>query len=332
MAGIRGLRKIQIGAETTAGTAVAATTIWRGMGTIEDQREVLFVEEDIAYISKIDRTLTPMLQAAISMDEVVANFEQLPYMLEAGVQTVTPTTEGSGYLYTYTLPTTAKNTINTYTIEGGDDQEAERMEYAFVQSLTIGGEAGGPLNMSAEWVGRQVAVNAFTGALSVPSVEDIPFSVGTLYIDDVTSSHGTTPISSSLISASLKLTTGWVPRFTLSGQKYFSSHEMDANSLEAVLELTFLHDSTAANEKVDWRAETARNIRLQWLGTALTTAGSTFSNKALEIDLTGKYETIEAIDETEGNDVITASFRGRYNATAANFGIIRVVNNLSALT
>lgn len=332
MAGIRGLRKLQLGQESTAGTAVAATTIWRGMGTLKDDREIIFPEEDVAYISGIDRSLTPKLQASLSMDEIVCNFEQVPYLLEAGIQTATPTTEGSGYLYTYTLPTTAKKTIKTYTIEGGDDQEAERMEYSFVQSLSIGGEAGGPLNMSAEWVGRQAAVNAFTGALSVPAVEDIPFSVGSLYIDDVSGTHGSTQVSSTIISASLNLTTGWVPRFTLSGQKYFSSHEFNAGALEAMLELTFLHNSSAASEKVNWRAETARKIRLEWLGTALTTAGSTFSNKALQMDLVGKWQSFDKLDENEGNDVIAGQFRCRYNATAASFGILRVVNNLSALT
>ena len=46
MAGSRALRKIQLGKETTAGIAVAATTLWRGMGTVKDNREVVFPEED----------------------------------------------------------------------------------------------------------------------------------------------------------------------------------------------------------------------------------------------------------------------------------------------
>ena len=39
MSGKKALRKIQLGQEATPGTIVAATTIWRGMGTIEDLRE-----------------------------------------------------------------------------------------------------------------------------------------------------------------------------------------------------------------------------------------------------------------------------------------------------
>ena len=51
MTGIKKLRKLQLGRETTAGTAVNATDLWRGIGTIEDQTEVMFPEEDIGYLS-----------------------------------------------------------------------------------------------------------------------------------------------------------------------------------------------------------------------------------------------------------------------------------------
>ena len=46
-----------------------------------------------------------------------------------GIITGTADGAGTGKIYTYTFPTTAKKVIKTYTIEGGDDQEAERMEY-----------------------------------------------------------------------------------------------------------------------------------------------------------------------------------------------------------
>lgn len=136
MPGAKALRKIQLGRETTAGTAVAATTVWRGLGTIEDQRETVFPEEDVGYLGGLDRNYIPVLEAGLTMDPVPATFEQLPHILEAGVKTATPSqdgTAGSGYSYTYTLPTTSKNTLKTYTIEGGDDQQAEEMEYSFVE-------------------------------------------------------------------------------------------------------------------------------------------------------------------------------------------------------
>ena len=50
MAGIRALRKLQYGKETTAGTAVAATAVWRGIGTIQDNLETVFPAEDIGIL------------------------------------------------------------------------------------------------------------------------------------------------------------------------------------------------------------------------------------------------------------------------------------------
>ena len=129
--GIKALRKIQLGAETTAGTAVEADTIWRGIGVITDNRETIVPDEDIGYLSGKARNYCPKLEAAISMEPVPATFEQLPIILSAGVKNVitgVTDTGGSGKVYTYTFPTTSANTITPWTIEGGDDQQAEEME------------------------------------------------------------------------------------------------------------------------------------------------------------------------------------------------------------
>ena len=75
--GVRKLRKIQLGRESTAGTEVDATTLWRGTGTIDDQTEVQIVEENIGYLSGVDRTVIPMVGAALDLDETPATFEQV---------------------------------------------------------------------------------------------------------------------------------------------------------------------------------------------------------------------------------------------------------------
>lgn len=332
MAGVKALRKIQLGAETTAaGTAIAATTIWRGMGTIEDQREHVFVDEDIGYLSGVDRSYQPKLLAALSMGSTPATFEQLPHLFEAGIRTDSPSQDGtgSGYIYQYTLPTTSANTIQTYTLEGGDNQEVEEMEYGFVESCTLEGSGGEALMMSAEWRGRQVTVSAFTGAISLPSVEEILFSKGKLYIDDVDGTIGDTQKSNTLLNASLSITTGWVPVWTADGALYFTFAKQVMP--EVVLNLTFEHDGTAAAEKVNWRAETPRLIRLLFEGSALSTAGTDYTYKTLIIDLAGKWESFDAIGDQDGNDIVSGTFRARYNSTAALFADIIVVNELSSL-
>jgi len=329
MAGVKALRKIQIGRESTAGTAVPATEIWRGEGAGEGQRTVVFPVEDVGYLSGVNRSYTPRVYGALDMSATPATFEQLPHILEAGVKTVTATADGSGYVYTYPLPTTAANTIKTYTLEAGDNQQAEEMEYSFVESFTLEGRVGEAWNMSAAWRGRQWATTTYTGALSLVPVEEMLFSKTKLYIDDATAAFGSTLKSDTLLSASLAVTTGLMPVFTANGELYFSFTKTVMP--EVVLTITFEHDGTSVAEKALWRSETARNIRLICEGSALGTPGATYSKKTTLIDLSGTWESFAALADENGNDTVTATFRARYDTTAAHFATIVVVNEDSSL-
>ncbi|RMD64623.1 hypothetical protein D6833_04125 [Candidatus Parcubacteria bacterium] len=331
MAGIKALRKIQLGRETTAGTAVAATTIWRGMGVLDDQREVIFPEEDIGYLSGVDRTYIPKYLAGMTFEEVEATFEQLPHVFEAGIATATPTQDGtgSGYIYTYTFPTTAANTIKTYTIEGGDNQQAWEMEYSHVANFALSGVAGEAWKVSAEWVGRQATPTSFTGSVSLPSVEEMLFSKTKLYVDDDSGTIGTTQISNTLLEANITVTTGLVPQFTADGNLYFSYLANVAP--EVLLEVVFVHNGSAHTERTNWINETARQVRLLCEGSALSTPGTSYSYKTAIFDMAGKWERFEPLDERDGSDVVSARFRARYNSTAALFAQFVIVNELTSL-
>jgi hypothetical protein len=330
--GLKALRKIQLGRESTVGTAVAATTIWRGPGVgLEDQLELTFAQEDVGYLSGTDRTYIAKLLAAIAFDETEATFEQLPHILEAGVRTDTPAQDGtgSGYIYEYIFPTTAQNTIKTYTIEAGDNQQAEEMAHAFVSEFKLAGKAGEALKMSATWLGRQATNTTFTGALTPVTVEEILASKGALYIDAVGGTIGSTQVTNTLLDTELTVKTGWVPVFTHDGELYFSG--IKNTGPEVLLKLTYEHNSSAVTEKTAWRNQTPRQMRLLYTGGALGTPGTAHSNKKLIIDIAGKYEKFDVLGEQNGNDVLTCTLRGRYNATADLFCETTVVNELTAL-
>ena len=53
MAGVKYLRRIQLGVESVLGTGVAATTKWRGNGAIDDGMDLRFVQEDVGYIGAL---------------------------------------------------------------------------------------------------------------------------------------------------------------------------------------------------------------------------------------------------------------------------------------
>jgi len=330
MAGIKALRKIQMGKETTAGTLVNSTTIWRGMGVLEDAQEVKQVEEDVGYTSGLDRQYVPKLLAKLAMDNVPATFEQLPYLGEAGIKAVwTGAADGAGggKIYTYPMPTTQKNTINTFTLEGGDDQQEEECEYGFVEAFKLAGKAGEAWMMSADWAGRQVALGTFTASLTPPTVEEILFSKSLLYIDATT--LGTTLKSQTLLSADVAVKTGWVAVFAADGQLYFSFAKIAVP--EVTLAITFEHETTAVAEKAAWRAQTRRFIRIKTTGSAVT-SGTSYTAKTLMLDFGGKWEKFDKLGEQNGNDVVTGTLRARPSTADSSFFTMTVVNTLTTLT
>lgn len=331
--GIKALRKLQLGKEAMAthGTAVAATTIWRGTGTIEDTRRRVKVVEDVGTLIPPAREYTAALGADLSMESVEATFEQLPYLLSASIDSVvTGVADGAACkIYTYNFPEASMNTIRTYTIEGGDNAEAERMEYSFVSDFTLSGKGGEALMMSANWKGRQVALNAFTGALSIPTVEEILFSNGVLAIDAVTSAYGATTKSSTFLAMNFSYKSGWTPVWTGDGGTGNMFNFIKCVSPEAVLDITFEHEATSMAEKVFWRANTPRLIQIKFEGTALT--GTTYHYKSIILNLPGKWSKFSKLGEQDGNDIIDATFNVGYDPTKLDAGSIIIVNGLAAL-
>ena len=333
MAGVKALRKIQLGKESAAGTAVAATALWRGEGVGTDTTLVEFPPEDVGILGGTDRAYIPTVGGEVTM-EGPATYEQLPYILEAGVELETGTVDSGAsatpYIYEYNFPTTAQNTLRTYTIEAGDDQQAEEIAYCFVREFNLSGNAGEVVNVSATWQGRQWSTTTYTGAISVPTVEEILFQKAKLYIDDTDTYPATTQKSNTFLNFDLSVTTGIQAINTGDGELYFSFTKQIMP--EIVLQVTFEHDATAVAEKAKWRAGTARSVRIEVTGSAAAVAGDNYTYKTLFIDLVGKWETFEAIGEQDGNDIVTGTLRCRYNGTAGALGKFTVVNELSALT
>jgi len=326
MAGIARLRKIQLGAEATPGTPVAATTIWRGLGAfIGDLQEVVAAREDVGYIGGTDRTLTVGKGARLGMPATAATFEQLLYVLMGGVANVSPTGAGDAKTWTFPLATTSAPSVKTYTIEAGDNQQAHEMEYSHVEEFRLWGAQAGALYMASTWRGRQRTPASFTGSLSVPPVEEVAFSVGKLYIDAAGGTLGATEKSGTLLRALLNVRTGLRPYHTGDGKLYFTGLSYDEPAVG--LMVTFLYNGTATAEEANFRNETARLIRLQWEGSELEEG----VNRTLRVDLAGKWTRFEVVGEERGKNVVRAHFQARYDTTASKFAELVVINALASL-
>jgi len=332
MSGIVALSKIQMGPETTAGTAVACTFLFRGYGVLDDQQESIFPEERIGIFSGTDRSYLPSYLVGVSFDANEATFEMFPHVLEASIETHASGSQdgsGSGYIRQYNLPETQAPSRRTYTIRGGDNQQAELVTYCFVDSWTLEGRSREAWMLSSEWMGQQATTTSFTAGLTVPDVNEMLFQQTKFYIDDVSGSFGGTQITNNLLSARIEYDSGLLPKFTADGQLYFSFVQTTTPEMRVTVRME--HDATAVAEKANWKANTARLIRFLIEGETLTTAGTTYSRKTCIIDLAGKWETFEPLDDEDGNMVQEATFLSRYNDTKADWGSVTVVNELSVL-
>jgi len=299
-----------MGREATAGTAVAASTIWLGTVTMQDETAVTFIDESVGVYGGYGRTYIPKEGALINFEAVPAAYEQILHVFEGGIQTVSASGTGGTWTYAYAMSSTQAHTIKTYTLEVGDGEDAEEAEYCFCESFNISGSYDEAVMLSSVWRGRQVSTATFTAALSKPTVEVMVFNTGQLYIDNGTGTIGTTLVSDSFRSFSLDVTTGWVPVQTADGALYFTFAKV--SQPEVVLTITAEHTSSwdSAGEKANWRNETERQIRIYFDG-----SGSRY----MYLDLAGKWETFSAIEESDGNSVLTGTFRGFYSTNATLF-------------
>jgi hypothetical protein len=334
--GNRWKTQVQLGLEATKGTPVPATARLRVVaGFPEDERVIVFPDEDIGSIPGKDRTYEPELGAKVAFPDAEATFEQLPYIFSAGIEgIVAGVADGAGtdFIYTYTPPVTsqpAASFIKAYTIEGQDDQQAEEIEFCVVEEFTLKGKKNEALMVSSNWFGRQVQLSTFTPALSLPAVEEILFNKGKLFVDEPGGTIGTTQISDSLIEMELKMITGWIPRQSATGAIVFSHIAHTRPVLE--LSLTFEHDTNAVAEKAKWRTQTARLIRLSFEGTAFGTPGTTYTFKILQIDLAGKWSTFDPLGDDESITIAKGSLTARENDVAALYSNFVVANEVTTL-
>lgn len=337
MPGIYALRRIQIGAMAALnGTTDIPTTYFRGTGVLDDLSEPVFPDEHVGILGGVNRNYIPKTGGEIELEADGASFEQLPYIFNAGIHSATPTTDtnpGTGYIYTYNLQFSdtdpiASSDITYLVVEAGNNQQAEIMRSGFVREFTLSGEQGQALMLTAVVEGQAVSTTTFTSGLTVPTAESILFSKSKIWIDPSSDTIATTQKTATMLSMELNLTTGWQAIPTGDGNLYFSSVKRVAD--EGELQITFEHDATSVAEIAHWRAGNERAIRIQFEGSALTAAGA-YTYKTLRLDLYGKWSEFEPLDESDGNDVVTGTFRIGYSTGAAKKGTIIVVNELSAL-
>ena len=329
--GIRRLNSLQLGDEGTKGTEVNATVVWRGKAMISDDLDIVFPPEEIALIPASTRSYIPKTGGAILMEETPLTFEQLPYILDAGIDNASPSQDGAGtdYIYIYTFPTTVAKSPKSYTLEGQDDTQEEQMLYSMVKNFTISGRPWEACMMSAVWFGRAVTLGSKTGALTAQAVDEAMFGNTTVFIDAGGGTIGDTQITSTVREFALSVNTGIIPIHTADDRLDYALDGMTEPIL--TLRLKMLHNSIAVAEKAAMRAETTRLIRILIEGPTVATPGTLYSKKSVIIDVAGLWQKPPQLTDDEGQNVVDMTFNVQRSQADSLFAKITVVNELSVL-
>ena len=317
--------KIQLGRETTPGTAVAATTIWRGpFVMVDDTRDRQVVEETVGLFVPAERSFDAWLGAQLTMAETELTFEQVLHLLEAGIMAATPSGTGP-YTYTYTLGSGAPSDIKTYTLQAGNtlvSGDNLRMPHSYVEQFTLRGKAKESWKMGGAWMGAQAEVSALTGSLSLPSVEEALFGNTKLYLDASGGTIGSTQATGVLMGAEIQVNTGIMPVPVGDGNIYYQSLKRNRPEITYSLILELEDSSVVVTERTAQRAGNIRLLRLLVEGT---------SSRSLTIDLAAKHDRVNPYEDQDGNTVVKIDGHAVYSSTDSLFAVFKVINNLSSV-
>lgn len=350
--GRKELRSIRLRAETSPGNRGSPRYLWRGVGeTVEDQREVVMVEEQVGIFGGTDRSYIPKLMAQIELAETEATFEQLgDILLMAGLGTnggnwagSAQGASGSTVVQTLIIPAAASFPNYSYTVEAGDSEPgggngwAEVVEYGLADEVSLTFDGGDALKVSATLVGRQgTATNAlgtFTNAGTLPTVEVILASRGSAWLTPVGSGWGTGQVpAGNILKGELTLKPKWARKFPVdAGQIYFHTAVFAGMDIEGKLTLEYQATGSysaagSIGQMEKFRGEVPQLLQMTWRGGTIT-EGTTYENKELTIRLPIKYTEVSALDDMDGNDVREFTFVSKYNeaTSAAGRGSITVV-------
>jgi hypothetical protein len=336
MAGVTKLSKVQLGLETSKGSAVDATALWLGPAQLKDNREAVFPDENIGYLGQVDRSYIPSADSEITFTAIEANYEQIGYPFAAGVADVVAGAANGGssnaYKYAYTLATTAAPTTKAYTIEGGDNQQEYEATYGFCEEITLSGAPREAVKIASKWRARSMGKNTFTAAIAVPTVEQILFQNGKIYLDAVGGTLGATQLTNTWLGFDMTIKTGLIPVFTGDGSLYFSFDKCVGPAVTG--SITFEHDAVGVARYDDFVAGTTKKVRMLFAGSATgyTGTGGTFTSRALQLDMSMKIVSVDPLASINGNNVVKINYMAVYNPTASLYFVATVCNLLSALT
>jgi hypothetical protein len=335
--GVGAFRSIQIGQETTAGTAVAATMKWLGTLDMEETHETYQPIEDVGMLTRYTKSQLTSKQVAITHESDL-NYEQCLVPFLAGIRGDvtgsatggTAPTPGTPYIWDFTPNLTAMNNPKTFTVEYGDStatNEAFESPYCIATSIEIRGAVDEPLTISTDMMGQKMDTSTLTPNLTVPTVNVARAQNTKLYIegDAAAIDAGTADAKAkTLIDFTWHLDTGVHTKKFCGGETYYEDVGEARRSPE--LDMTFEWNGNALTEHDYFDGTTKRFVRLETTGDTIGSADGTAYPYKLTLDMCGVYTSWDSLGDRDGNDIVAVHMTCLYDSTWGKDWCVKVQN------
>lgn len=325
------LNVMQYGPETTPGTAVPATGIWRGpFGHFEDERQTEEIEEDIGTFGRTAQEIVTWLGISVPAPAAALNLFQFPIIAQASMGKVAAT--GSGP-YVRSFAAVFGDTdpaLQPYTLRVGNKRvtsDVQNIPLALVQEWELSGKQGELWKLSHKWTAPRRVSGTFTANAPLPAFDPVLFGKTSLYIDDGGGTIGTTQKLGVLLAASIKWRTNaeWVP--VGDGNIYATAFKLGRPEVTFSLTYELEQDgavSLVAAERAKYDASAFRLFRM-------TLPGQGGAN-SMNVDFAGKYDNVGPYNkEGETNTSVVFDGRALYSPTDSLYFAVQHTSTLATI-
>lgn len=323
-------QNLQLGVESTPGTAVAATKI------LQDLRIMTDIESDIDFFTpsgkRYPTVVQPNKEWSSGKIEGKPGYQTLPYIYCSLIKNVTPTrnipSTGLSYLWTFSPTVNAEDTVKTYTFERGNAVRAEKYPYSMFNGIELSGDRE-DVKISGETFGQRatdgITLTSLSAGAEVTPILLFP-TQGDVYLSDTQAGLDSATPMARVFEWQFKLTDMYGQVWPVrSSDTSFAAHVPVEPKAEAKLRAAW--DSESAPLLTQMRAGAKKFLRIKYTGALIETTYNYFH----QIDMCVAISKPDGSEDSDGLFTRGWELQLLHDAAWGKPFEIKVQNTLSAL-
>jgi hypothetical protein len=314
---------IQIGMETTAGTAVAATKRLTGANlTLGPQVDIQKYRPAGFKFPTVNSMSKEWTEGRV---EGPVTYTELVYLLNSLIKQTTPT-GATAKTWTFSPATYGNDTVRTFTVERGDSISAQRLAHCLFTGLGMRFDRSGA-TINGSFLGRALQTG-FTLSVGTTDIAMVPVMIPevAVYMADTVAGLTGAPMLDRTVSVEWNLVDRFSPVWTLNRSSTFAASIESEPNLEC--QLTIQSNSTGLALLPSMRTGATKFLRIEALGRTIGAGPATYE---LVIDTAVKIMDVSEFEDRDGVETLTYTMGGFHDDTWGKATEVKVINEVATL-